>query len=175
MNFSTGQIVIHPHHGPAKIKKIANRTLRDTRRMYLRLEVKGSDLTVAVPADQADELGIRPVLTDADAREVLTVLLEPSEKEETVWSRRIKHDTSRLRSGEIRIIAELVRDLLRRNEVKRLSFGEMSLLREAMGPFVAEIAIVLSMTEDEVTAMVEAAVLEGTAPTMPKAALAPTG
>lgn len=137
--------------------------------------MKGSDLTVAIPADQADEIGIRPILDSGDVREVLDLLLAPSEPAETVWSRRIKSDTSRLRSGEVRIIAELIRDLMRRNDTKRLSFGEMSLLREAMGPFVAELAIVLSMTDDEVTAMIEAAALQGVAPTVPAAELAPTG
>lgn len=157
------------------IKKIANRTLRDTRRQYLRLEVQNSDLVVAVPVDQAEELGIRPVLDTAEVRKVLDLFLAPSEPEETVWSRRIKNDTSRLRSGDIRTIAGLIRDLIRRNETKRLSFGEASLLREAMGPLVVELAIVLSQTQDEVTAMIEAAVLEGTAPTVPDPALAPTG
>ncbi|MEE6282050.1 CarD family transcriptional regulator [Georgenia sunbinii] len=160
MNFSTGQVVVHPHHGPATIKKIFTRTIRDDRRKYLNLEVRHSDLSVAVPVELAEEMGVRPILDAAGVREIFDLLLAESEVEETVWSRRIKNNTMRLRSGDVRTIAGLIRDLTRRNTEKRLSFGEMNLLRDAMTPFVAELAISLNLTEDDVTAMVDAAVLE---------------
>ena len=140
--------------------------IRSDRKQYLKLEVHGSELSVALPADSAEEMGIRAVLTPDGAREIFDVLLEESEPEDTVWSRRIKNNTTRLRSGDVRTIAGLIRDLTRRNTEKRLSFGEMNLLREATGPFVAELSIVLAVPEAEIEAMIEAAVLEDVKPTI---------
>ena len=173
LNFSTGQVVVHPHHGPATVKKIFTRTIRDERRRYLRLDVHHDDeLAVAIPVEMAEELGVRPTVDDDAVRELFTVLMGESSPHEKVWSRRIKNNAERLRSGDVMTIAGLIRDLTRQNEEKRLAFGEMKLLRDATGPFVAELALVLALDEEKVTAMVDAAILEGTAPDLPKGALA---
>src|SRR5699024_119219 len=102
-----------------------------------------------------------------DVREIFDVLVAPSDAADTVWSRRMKNNTTRLRSGNIRTIAGLIRDLTRRNEEKRLSFAELNRLREATGPFVAELAIVFSVTEEEIETMVNTAILDGTRPSHP--------
>lgn len=164
MNFTTGQVVVHPHHGPATVKKVSTRTIRKEKVTYVQLDVHNSDLEVTMPENRAAEVGVRPAVDLAGVREILDVLLAPSPEQETVWSRRIKANGDRLRTGEILIIAALIRDLTRSNEEKRLAFGEMKLLRDASAPFVTELALVLSRTEDEITAMVGAAILEGVRP-----------
>src|SRR5690554_1415673 len=78
LSFSTGQVVVHPHHGPATIKKIATRTLRQERKRYLKLEVHHTELSVAVPEDRAVEIGVRPVVDRAEVIELVDVLLGPS-------------------------------------------------------------------------------------------------
>jgi len=172
LSFSTGQVVVHPHHGPAKVKKVFSRTIRGERRKYLRLDVPDAELAVAVPVDAAEEIGVRPVIDLADAREILDVLVAEGEVPDKVWSRRIKANGERLRSGDIRTIAGLIRDLTRQNEEKRLAFGEMKLLRDATGPFVAELAIVLSMDADDVAEMIDSAILTRTLPEIPQLQLA---
>lgn len=173
MNFSQGQIVVHPHHGPATITKISGRKIRNSTVRYLKLEV--NDLSLAIPVDRAEEMGVRALIDTAAVGEVFATLTAESEPDETVWSRRMKQNTTRLRSGNINTIAGLVRDLMRRNEVKRLSFGEMTLLREAQEPLVTELAIVLAASAEETEAMLTAAILEGRLPTIPDTALAPAG
>lgn len=172
MNFTTGQVVIHPHHGPATVTKIFTRTIRGKRIRCFRLDVHDSELSVAVPVERAEEIGLRPTIDLAGVRELIDVLLATGEPQDTVWSRRVKHNSERLRSGNIQTIAALIRDLARQNEVKRLAFGEMTMLRDATGPLVAELALVLDMDKDEVAAMVDAVVLEGTVPSLPEPALA---
>ncbi len=173
LSFSTGQVVVHPHHGPATVKKIFTRVIRNERKRYLRLAVHHDELlSVAVPLDAAEEIGVRATVDVVEVREIFAELLAESSPYEKVWSRRIKADTERLRSGRIGTIAGLIRDLTRRNEEKRLAFGEMKLLRDATGPFVAELALVLALTEEKVAAMVHAAILEGTKPELPDHELA---
>ncbi|MGC0141921.1 MULTISPECIES: CarD family transcriptional regulator [unclassified Pseudactinotalea] len=172
MNFTKGQVIVHPHHGPATITKTTTRTLRGTRIRYLKLQVSGTDLVVEVPEERAEETGLRPVLGIEDLREIFDVLAAPSEEEPSNWSRRIKANTDRFRSGDIRTIAGLVRDLSRRLDGKGLSFGEKNLLRDALIPLVAEISIVLSMDEAETEATIDAAILQGTIPPMPALAAA---
>ena len=106
MNFSPGQVVVHPHHGPATIAKIANRKIRNSTVRYLKLEV--DELSVAIPVDRAEEMGVRALIDTAAVREVFATLTAESEPNETVWSRRMKQNTTRLRSGDINTVAGLV-------------------------------------------------------------------
>lgn len=171
MNFAAGQVVVHPHHGPATIKKIATRTLKNKRVRYLKLEVHPGDLSVSVPSERAEEIGVRALLDVAAVRGIFELLTEPSEATEKVWSRRIKSNADRLRTGDVKIIAALVRDLTRRNEEKRLSFGEMSMLRDARAPLIAELAIVLGVTQEDVETKIDDAILSDVLPELADTAL----
>lgn len=164
MEFSQGQIVVHPHHGPATVTEITTRMIRNEPRQYLKLEVLHSNLVVGVPLASAEEVGVRPVL-DADAlRDVFAILTAPSGFQENGWSRRIKANLDRLRTGDVETIAGLVRDLARRLEEKGLSLGEKDLLRDARQPLAAEIAVALSVTEAEVDVLIDDAIHQGTVP-----------
>ncbi len=172
MNYFPGQVLVHSHHGPATVSQILTRKIGKGRQRYLKLDVHNAELSVGVPLDQAEELGVRPLLDADGLREVFDLLLAPTGEKDGVWSRRVKKNADRLRSGDIRIIAGLIRDLTRWNQEKRLSFGETTTLRDALTPFVAELALVLDIGVDEATAVVNAAVLEGTRPSIPQSELA---
>ncbi|WP_193314393.1 CarD family transcriptional regulator [Georgenia ruanii] len=172
MHYFPGQVLVHPHHGPATVSQILDRKIGKGRQRYLKLDVHNTDLSVGVPLEQARELGVRPLLDADGLREVFDLLLAPSGEKDGVWSRRVKKNAERLRSGDIRVIAGLIRDLTRWNQEKRLSFGETTMLRDALTPFVAELALVLGIGAPEATAVVEAAVLEGTRPSVPRSELA---
>lgn len=172
MNYARGQILSHPHHGPATVTKVATRNIRNRRERYLILDVHHSDLSIAVPVERAEEIGVRPVLAVDALHGIFDILTGPTGEKDSVWSRRMKNNTERLRSGDIATIAGLIRDLTRWNTDRRLSFGEMTLLRDASQPFLAELALVLSMTEDDAAGMVDAAILEGTMPALGEKELA---
>lgn len=172
MQFSEGQVVVHPHHGPATVTAITSRVVRNEERRYLKLEVRGTDLVVGVPLASAAQSGVRSLLGADSLLEIFHVLTAPSGREEAAWSRRIKENVERLRTGDLPTIAGLVRDLTRRQEDKGLSLGERDLLRDARRPLVAEAALVLGTSEDEAADAVDAAVLHGTLPRLPELAAA---
>lgn len=172
MNFSKGQVIVHPHHGPATITAINTRSFKGERHRYLKLQVIGTDLTVGVPFDRAEETGLRAVLDPTEVRELFKVFVAEGDEEASNWSRRIKANTDRFRSGDITTIAGLVRDLTRRENDKGLSFGERSLLRDALQPLVSEMSIVLSISDDDATALINSAILESRIPELPELTLA---
>ncbi len=164
MRFSTGQVVVHPHHGPAKITGTFSRSIRGEEVHYLQLVVEHKDLELSLPAEKAEELGIRPLLTAEEVGRMFDRLTAETGFEESQWSRRVKHNVDRLNSGDAMIVAELVRDLTRRDADKGLSLNERDLLRDARRPVVHELSIVLGLPEEEVLTVLEAAVLEGRRP-----------
>ncbi len=164
MQFTKGKIVIHPHHGPSTVQEIATRTIRGERTKYLTLLTHEGEISVSMPTDRAEELGIRRVMDLAGVREIFDVLMDESGPHNRIWSRRYKDYTQRLNSGDVATIAGLVRDLMRRNEERRVSYGEMGVLREAHALLTAELALSLDRTAEQVAQMVESAVLNDVAP-----------
>jgi len=159
MKFVDGKTVVHPHHGPATVTGVVDRKVGGTRREYVELRVHQNELEVMVPLDQAEEIGLRRVSTRKEIDEILAVLHAPTGEQSTVWSRRMKANQDKLRSGDLLVTAEVLRDLLRRQEEKGISTGERELLRTASRPVLAEIALVLSLDEEEAEAVLHAAVL----------------
>lgn len=158
MEFSEGQIVVHPQHGPATITKIVTRTFRNTPTPYLRLEVHGTSLVIGVPVPNVEEIGLRPVLGPGALEELFDVLRASSPREEDSWSRRFKRNVEMLKLGDLPTTACVVRDLTRRLERCGLSAGERDLLKQARRPLVVEMALSCSVTDEQAESLVTAAI-----------------
>lgn len=164
MEFSKGQVLIHPQHGPATVTKVTSRMIQGERRRYLTLKVHADDMSIAVPVDAAEEIGVRAVMDAARVREVFTTLAHEGEPFDKVWSRRYKHNTERLRSGDLLQIAGLIRDVTRRDDEVKVSYGEANQLREATDLLVAELTIALGLPREKTLKLVESTVREKVVP-----------
>ncbi len=166
--FNKGQVVIHPQHGPATVEKVTSRVIQGEQRRYLSLHVHADGMSVAVPVDAAEEIGVRAVMDAERVREVFAELAGKGEPFDKVWSRRFKYNTERLRSGDLLKLAGLVRDVTRRDDEVAVSYGEANMLREAMGLLTAELAIALGLTPERTVELVETAVRERAVPDLGK-------
>lgn len=156
LTFNVGQTVVHPHHGPAVIRRLASRKVRGEDMEYLVLEVQANKLEVWVPLAKAAEVGLRPVLDGAQLRQLMEVLKADADAEETQWSRRFKENTELLGSGSITDVARVVRNLTLRSLDKGLSHAERDMLRHARRPLLTEISLSLGVSEDEASAVLDA-------------------
>src|SRR5947209_4326580 len=147
MTFKVGETVVYPHHGAALIEAIEERVLKGVKKTYLRLKVAQGDLTVLVPADNAEFVGVRDVVGQEGLDKVFEVLRTPHTEEPTNWSRRYKANGEKLASGDVNKVAEVVRDLWRRDRERGLSAGEKRMLAKARQILVGELALAES-TDD---------------------------
>jgi CarD family transcriptional regulator len=115
MTFKVGETVVYPHHGAAQIQAIEKRIIKGEEKVYLVLKVAQGDLTVRVPAENIDLVGVRDVVDSAGLDRVFNVLRQPYTEEPTNWSRRYKANVEKLASGDVIKVAEVVRDLYRRD------------------------------------------------------------
>lgn len=141
MNFVVGETVVYPHHGAALIEEVKTRTIKGEERTYLKLKVAQGDLTIEVPADNVDMVGVRDVVDKKGLDEVFEVLRLPYTEEPTNWSRRYKANVEKLASGDVKKVAEVVRDLWRRDQDRGLSAGEKRMLAKARQILVSELAL----------------------------------
>ncbi|MCS6712261.1 CarD family transcriptional regulator [Brachybacterium sp. EF45031] len=155
MNFSVGETVVYPHHGAALIEEVKTRTIKGEERTYLKLKVAQGDLTIEVPADNVDLVGVRDVVDKEGLDEVFDVLRQPYTEEPTNWSRRYKANVEKLASGDVKKVAEVVRDLWRRDQDRGLSAGEKRMLAKARQILVSELALAEKTDETNAEAILD--------------------
>jgi CarD family transcriptional regulator len=156
MNFAVGETVVSPNHGAAIVEDIETRTIKGEERLYLVLRIVGqNDLVVRVPACNLDLVGVRDVVDAAGLERVFGVLRAPHTEEPTNWSRRYKANLEKLHSGNVMKVAEVVRDLWRREHERGLSAGEKRMLAKARQILVSELALAEKVAEDRAEVLLD--------------------
>ena len=118
-------------------------------RVYLKLKVAQGDLTIEVPADSCEDIGVRDVVGQEGLDRVFQVLRAAYTEEPTNWSRRYKANLEKLASGDVIKVAEVVRDLWRRDKDRGLSAGEKRMLAKARQILVSELALAEKTNEEK--------------------------
>lgn len=155
MEYKVGEVVVYPHHGAAVIEDIETREMGGETLEYLVLHINQSDLVVRVPIKNADNVGVRDVVGKEGLEKVFSVLRDEDVEEAGNWSRRYKANQERLASGDINKVAEVVRDLWRRDQDRGLSAGEKRMLGKARTILVGELALAKPVDEKKADAMME--------------------
>ena len=158
MSFGVGDRVVYPHHGAAVIVKREKRKIDGKNVEYLVLDVRQPDgkLTLRVPVDKADEVGMRPPIGKDEVEDLFELLSKKDIREPANWSRRFKNHQEKLKSGDVYQVAEVVRNLALRDQAKGLSAGEKSMFLMARSVLVSELSFALDVDEEEALAQVEA-------------------
>lgn len=155
MEFTVGDTVVYPHHGAAVIEAIETRELRGEELEFLVLQILQSDLVVRVPSKNVELVGVRDVVGDEGLRKVFSVLRETDVEEAGNWSRRYKANQERLASGDVNKVAEVVRDLWRRDQDRGLSAGEKRMLAKARQILVGELALAETVDDKKADAFLK--------------------
>ncbi|WP_284850191.1 CarD family transcriptional regulator [Corynebacterium rhinophilum] len=155
MEYKVGEVVVYPHHGAAVIEDIETREMGGEELEYLVLHINQSDLVVRVPKKNADNVGVRDVVGKEGLEKVFSVLRDEDVEEAGNWSRRYKANQERLASGDINKVAEVVRDLWRRDQDRGLSAGEKRMLGKARTILVGELALAQPVDDKKADTMME--------------------
>jgi CarD family transcriptional regulator len=155
MKFVVGETVVYPHHGAAKIVEVAEKTLRGETKTYLLLKVAQGELTIWVPKDNVEMVGVRDVIDKKGVEQVFGVLRAEFIEEPTNWSRRYKANLEKLASGDVVKVSEVVRDLWRRDQDRGLSAGEKRMLVKARQILVSELALAKKTDEDKASILLD--------------------
>jgi CarD family transcriptional regulator len=155
MQFVVGETVVYPHHGAASITEVKTRVIKGEEKMYLKLHVVQGNLTIEVPAENVDLVGVRDVIDKAGLEAVFDVLRAPFTEEPTNWSRRYKANLEKLASGDVIRVSEVVRDLWRRDQDRGLSAGEKRMLAKARQILTSELALAEKTDEEKAGAILD--------------------
>lgn len=149
MDFDVGDKVVYPHHGAATIERREKIHAFGEKREYLVLKLAYGDLTLKVPTDNTDGVGLREIINHEEVEEVFAVLRKKEARMPMNWSRRFKNHVEKLKSGDVYQVAEVVRNLSLRDAEKGLSAGEKRMLARARQILVSELTFAIDVSEDE--------------------------
>ena len=147
--YKVGDKVVYPHHGAGTIVKKESREVLGEKREYLTIKILHNDMTVNVPADNADRVGLRKVIDEQMVSKVLKALTGSGTTMPMNWNRRFKHNRDKMKTGDIFELAEVVRNLALRDHEKGLSTGEKQMFVKAKKILVSELMYAKGMDEEE--------------------------
>jgi len=154
LRYKKGQEIVYPLQGVGQIKTIEERVFRSTKLLYYIIYLEVSDMTIMVPVDKADELGIRPIVDKRQANKALKLISEEYEPVPTDWKARYQNNLDLLKKGSVLDIATVVRALYHRSRIKELPILERKLYDSALKLLVDEISFSLQKEKDEVEELV---------------------
>jgi CarD family transcriptional regulator len=147
-DFQVGDKAVHPAHGVGEVTAIEQREIGGTRTTFYILRILDNGMKVLVPTSAATQVGLRAVMTDKEANNIMsTMRAREVAVDVQPWSRRFRVYTEMIKSGSPVEIAKVLRDMNRLKFDKDLSFGERRLLDQARGLLLKELALAKKKSE----------------------------
>ena len=166
--YKVGDKVVYPHHGAGTVVKKEKRTVLGEEREYLQIQILHNDMTVQVPTENADRVGLRKVIDETTVEQVLKALRGSGTTMPKNWNRRFKHNRDKMKTGDIFELAEVVRNLSLRDHEKGLSTGEKQMFVKAKKILASELMYAKSMDEEECSEWLETVLMAPDGSAKPK-------
>jgi CarD family transcriptional regulator len=154
--FKINEFVVYPAHGVGQIVSIEEQEVAGFKLELFVINFSKDKMTLRVPTSKVTAVGMRKISDPEAARRSLDILTGRARIKRTMWSRRAQEYETKINSGDINAIAEVVRDLYRSDAQPEQSYSERQLYEAALDRLVREIAAVQKSNESEALKAVEA-------------------
>ena len=159
--FKAGEHVVYPAHGVGQITDIEEQEVAGTTLELFVIAFQKDKMTLRVPTGKVESVGMRKLADPAQVERALTTVQGRARIKRTMWSRRAQEYDSKINSGDLIQIAEVVRDLYRAENQPEQSYSERQLYEAALERMAREIAVVKKISETEAVNEIEANLLKG--------------
>ena len=140
--FKVGEIVVYPKHGVGEIQKIESMELGSIKTKFYVVKMEQAKLVIRVPLDKQFEVGLRKIASKKVVEEVLSTLKLKPKIRRIMWSRRAQEYDTKIHSGDPVKIAEVIRDLFRKNNQPEQSYSERQMFQVALERLAREVAAI---------------------------------
>ena len=107
-------------------------------------------MTIMVPVDKVNDLGIRAIVSEEEALKALELISEEFEPIPSDWKLRYQMNLELLKKGTVSDIASIVRSLYHRSKIKELPILERKLYDSAKKLLEDEISFALDKSPKEI-------------------------
>ncbi|MDR3294703.1 MAG: CarD family transcriptional regulator [Clostridiales Family XIII bacterium] len=153
--FAIGDRIVYPMHGAGVIEAVEEKKILGETREYYILRVAFGDMKVMIPCESSDVIGVREVIDADETSHIMDVLANDSTEMSDNWNRRYRENMAKLKTGETFHVAEVVRNLMRIDRVKKLSTGEKKMLSNAKQILISELILAVNVEASELETKIE--------------------
>jgi CarD family transcriptional regulator len=147
LSFDVGDYVVYPKHGVGRVIELQRQEIAGTALELYVLRFEKERMTLRVPTNKAESVGMRKLSSDKTLREALDTLKGKPRVKRTMWSRRAQEYEAKINSGDLVSIAEVVRDLFRADDQPEQSYSERQIFEAAASRLARELAAMEQVDE----------------------------
>lgn len=152
--FNLGEIIVYPSYGVGEIVDVEQKEIVGYCLELFVIAFKKNNMVLRVPITKTKEVGMRK-LSDVDLVErSLNLLLSPPKGRKKIWSRRAQEYETKINSGDLIALAEVLRDLYSALKDNEQSYSEKQLYDSALERVCSEITYVKNIAESEALSLV---------------------
>jgi len=159
--FKTNEFIVYPAHGVGQIVAIEEQEVAGMKLELFVINFVKDKMTLRVPIAKVSSVGMRKLAEGPLVKRALDTLKGRARIKRTMWSRRAQEYETKINSGDIVAIAEVVRDLYRSDTQPEQSYSERQLYEAALDRLAREISAVHRITETEAVKEIEASLAKG--------------
>ena len=153
--FLPEQYVVYPSHGIGQILEIEKKEIAGQMLTMYVIEFEKEKMTLRVPLEKTKEIGVRKVSTKNQLKEIFEILTGKAKIRRTMWSRRAQEYETKINSGDIKLLTEVVRDLFRSDSQPEQSYSERQLYEAARERLSREVAVIEKTDEQKAIEKIE--------------------
>jgi CarD family transcriptional regulator len=140
--FRKGDLVVYPAHGVGKVERVGPEVIAGHRLNLIHISFAENRMTLRVPVAQARAAGLRKLVSSEALTETLAILRARPRVSRLMWAKRAQEYMLKINSGDLRALAEVVRDLQSSGDGSGSSFSQRNLFELALDRLAAEFAAV---------------------------------
>ena len=140
LSFVVGDYVVYPKHGVGRVVELQRQEIAGMQLELYVLRFEKEKMTLRVPTNKAESIGMRKLSSDKTLKEALDTLKGKPKVKRTMWSRRAQEYEAKINSGDLVSIAEVVRDLFRAEDQPEQSYSERQIFEGATSRLARELA-----------------------------------
>lgn len=148
--YQIGDKVVHPMYGGGVVDSIVQKTVDGVVRDYYILKLPNRSMVVMVPTDNCEEIGVRRVVDQTQADQVMAAIPAIQVEMTANWNHRYRENMERMKSGDLLEVARVIKGLTIRDQKRGLSTGERKMLHSARQILISEIVLAKSSSYESV-------------------------
>ena len=154
-SFIPGDFVVYPSHGVGKIIGTETRDIDEIKLELLVIRFEQDRMTLRVPLDKAKVSGLRTLSSKAQMEEAIVTLQGKAKVKKLMWSRRAQEYETKINSGSLVSLAEVVRDLYKKEDQGEQSYSERQMYQAALERLAGEFAAVQNVDKSDAATKLE--------------------
>lgn len=143
-SFQVGDNVVYPSHGVGQITSEEIQSVAGTEVTVYAISFAKDKMILRVPKSRAAKIGLRHLSSGKELDKAIAVLKGKAEVSKEMWSRRAQKFETKIYSGCVVLIAEVVRDLHKDVDDPDRSYSEKVIYDLAFDRLINEYSVAMS-------------------------------